>query len=187
MGQNMTTQDWACDRQRFVVDARDAEQAGVLPTRDHGFPLGPLGREFAALTLALLDAQNVEEVLEQVVRATARVASQADLISVTLRTPDGRFHTPVATGWTGRILDELQYEFGEGPCVTAAEDPGPGFAAWSDFSRTDSPWPRFSSAANNDGYRFRAVVFATPGTCSSKAVRGTQSICAVSGRTRSTG
>ncbi len=93
----MTGQDWALDRQRFVADARDAERAGVVPTRDHGFPSGPLGREFAALTLALLDAQTVEDVLDQVVRAATRVASQADVISVTLRTPDGRFHTPVAT------------------------------------------------------------------------------------------
>jgi hypothetical protein len=90
-------------------------------------------------------------VLEQVVDATVSVAPQADVVSVTLRTPDGRFHTPVATHSVAQLLDECQYELGEGPCVTAALNPGPGFAAWPVRGRADSPWPGFTRAARRMG------------------------------------
>jgi ANTAR domain/GAF domain len=139
------------DRQRFIADANEASRQGIAPTRDHGFPSGPLGRQFARLTGALLNAQTVQDVLEQVVEATVSVASQADVVSVTLRSPDGRFHTPIATHPVAQLLDERQYQLGEGPCVAAALNPGPGFAAWPDHSRTDSPWPGFTRAAREVG------------------------------------
>ena len=149
----MSEQDWLLDRQRFVADARDAERRGTTPACDHGFPLGPLGLQFATLTAALLDAQSVDDVLEQIVNAAAAVAPQADAISVTLRSPDGAFHTPVATHSVARIIDELQYDFAEGPCLTAAQDPGPALAEWPDFSQDGSPWPRLARAVSKVGVR----------------------------------
>lgn len=143
--------DWARDRRRFVADAEEASRRGVAPRRDHGSPLGPLSRQFARLTAALLDAQTVEDVLEQVVEATFSVAPQVDVASVTLRSPDGTFHTPIATHQVAQLLDECQYELGEGPCVTAALNPGPAFAAWPDPSEADSPYPRFTQAARTLG------------------------------------
>ena len=105
-------ENWVRDKQRFVADADEATRQGISPTRDHGFPLGPLGRQFSTLTAALLNAPTVQDVLEQVVDATVRVAPQADVVSVTLRSPDGRFHTPIATDSVARVLDECQYELG---------------------------------------------------------------------------
>jgi hypothetical protein len=148
----MSEQDWGLDRQRFVADARDAERQGQLPLRDHGFPLGPLGLQFATLTSALLDAQTVEDVLNQVVSAAVDVARPVDVVSATLRSPDGAFHTPIYSHAVGLELDEMQYALGEGPCVTAALDPGPAFAAWRDL-RADSPWPHFAPAACGIGMR----------------------------------
>ena len=148
---NDSVSGWARDRRRFIADADEANRQGVLPTRDHGFPLGPLGCQFARLTAALLDAQTVQDVLEQVVEATLSVAPQVDVASVTLRSPDGTFHTPIATHSVAQLLDECQYELGEGPCVTAALNPGPAFAAWPDRSNDDSPWPGFSRAAGKLG------------------------------------
>lgn len=142
---------WARDRRLFVADADLATRQHIPLTRDHGFPLGPLGRQFARLTAELLNAQTVQDVLEQVVEATFLVAPQVDVVSVTLRSPDGRFHTPLATHSVAQLLDECQYEFGEGPCVTAAVDPGPGFASWPDRFDADSPWPRFTRAARKLG------------------------------------
>jgi len=144
---------WGHDRRLFVADADEATRQGISPTRDHGFPLGPLARQFARLTAALLDAPTVQDVLEQVVDATAAFASQADVVSVTLRTPDGRFHTPVATHPVAQLLDECQYELCEGPCVTAALNPGPGFAAWSVQCQDDSPWPGFTRAIRKLGFQ----------------------------------
>src|SRR6201997_4578562 len=146
-----SVKSWVRDRRRFVADADEAFRQGVHPTRDHGYPLGPLGRQFARLTAALLNAPTVHGVLEQVVDATVSVAPQADVVSVTLRSPDGRFHTPIATHSVAQLLDECQYELGEGPCVTAALNPGPAFAAWPDRSNDDSPWPAFSRAAGKLG------------------------------------
>jgi hypothetical protein len=143
--------NWERDRQRFVADANEASRQGISPSRDHGFPAGPLGLQFARLTSALLNAQTVQDVLEQVVEATVSVAPQADVVSVTLRSADGRFHTPIATHSVALLLDERQYELGEGPCVAAALNHGPGFAAWPDHSRTDSPWPGFSRSARELG------------------------------------
>lgn len=143
--------NWHRDRQRFVADADEATRQGISPAPDHGSPLGPLGRQFARLTAALLDAQTVQDVLEQVVDATVSFAPQAEVVSVTLRSPDGRFHTPIATHPVAQTLDERQYELGEGPCVTAALNPGPGFAAWPGHGHAESPWPAFTQAARKLG------------------------------------
>jgi GAF domain-containing protein len=143
--------NWTRDRQRFVTDADETSRNGLPPRRDHGAPVGPLSRQFAELTAALLNAETVQDVLDQVVHATFRVATKADVVSVTLRSPDGQFHTPIATHPIADALDKCQYDLGEGPCVTAAQNPGPGFAAWPDHPRTTSPWPRFSRAARTMG------------------------------------
>jgi hypothetical protein len=139
-------QDWAADKDRFVRDAQHSEKHARPYTRDHGFPLGPLGQQFAALTYALLDANTAEDVLNQVVEAAKGIIPKADLVSVTLRTPDGRFHTPISTAELGPELDNVQYELGEGPCITAADPDGPAQANCPDLR--DSPnWPRFGAAA----------------------------------------
>jgi GAF domain-containing protein len=138
---------WAQDKQRFVADAEEAHRLGRSPLRDHGFRLGPLALQFAELTASLLDARSVDDVLQQVVATVTKVAPQVDVVSVTLRSPDGQFHTPVATHTVARLTDELQYDVGEGPCVTAAEPGGPAVASCPDLSASDTPWPRFSTAA----------------------------------------
>ncbi|WP_082698483.1 GAF and ANTAR domain-containing protein [Mycobacterium sp. GA-2829] len=145
-----SAQSWARDKRRFVADADEASRLGVAPKRDHGYPTGPLGRQFADLTTALLNAQTVADVLEQVVDAIMSVAPDVDVVSVTLRNPDGTFHTPLATHSVGRMLDQCQYDMDEGPCVTAAMNPGPAFAAWPEPD-VPSPWPRFTRAARKLG------------------------------------
>lgn len=134
-------QDWDRDKARFAADP---------VSRDHGFPLGPLAQQFATLTYSLLDADTVGEVLEQVVRTARRVAPGADLVSVTLRGADGLFHTPVETDPVATELDQLQYKFGEGPCLDAALPSGPAVAASRDLA-AEARWPRFGPAAAEHG------------------------------------
>lgn len=119
-------------------------------TADDDWVRGPLGRPFADLTAALLDAQTVHEVLERVVGATQTMVPEADIVSVTLRTPDGRFHTPVHTDPLAIELDRAQYELREGPCVSAADPNGPAAAESADLG-TDSQWPGFAAAATGLG------------------------------------
>ncbi|RAS64756.1 ANTAR domain-containing protein [Lentzea atacamensis] len=82
----------------------------------------------------------------------------ADLASVTLRTPDGHFHTPVETDPVAGTLDQLQYDLGEGPCLDAALGLGPGVAGSFDLA-AESKWPRFGPAAA--GYGVGAVLSTT--------------------------
>ena len=129
--------EWIQDKARFAANTA---------SRDHGFPLGPLAQQFAALTYSLLDADSVADVLDQVTHAAAAVIPAADVVSVTLRTSDGQFHTPVESDPLAIELDGLQYTFDEGPCVDAARTPGPGVAISADLA-ADRNWPRFGPAA----------------------------------------
>jgi hypothetical protein len=146
----MSEQRWNTDKQRFVDEARSAELVGRPSRRDHGFPLGPLGQQFATLTYSLLDATTVEEVLQQVVSAAAGLVPEADMVSVTLRGPDGRYHTPVATDAAASALDQTQSALGEGPCLEAAEPAGPAMAFCRDLA-AELRWPRFAAAARRAG------------------------------------
>ncbi|MEU7481915.1 ANTAR domain-containing protein [Lentzea sp. NPDC042327] len=138
--------DWRRDRDRFAADARQAVLRDRPPARDHGAPLGPLAQQFATLTCSLLDATTAGEVLEQVVRAAVLFVPGAELVSVTLRSPDGRFHTPVETDPVAVELDRLQYDLHEGPCLDVAEPSGPAVVTATGLATTPF-WPRFGPAA----------------------------------------
>jgi GAF domain-containing protein len=131
-------EEWARDRARFTQDGERTP--------------GPLARQFADLTRTLLDATpTVGGVLSLVVGAAAALVPGADLVSVTLRDPDGRFHTPVETDVLALQLDELQYEYGEGPCVESARPDGPAIG-WSDDVGQDPRWPSFGPATAQRGF-----------------------------------
>jgi GAF domain-containing protein len=141
---SVTEHDWSRDKADFVA----AGPPGA----------GPLASQFLELTRFLLDATTVAEVLGKVVEVTRRVVPGADLVSVTLRGPDGTFHTPVDTGSLAAELDQVQYSTGEGPCVQAARLSGPGHAESDDLA-TEPAWPTFGPAAASRG--FHAVLATT--------------------------
>ncbi|MBP2185594.1 ANTAR domain-containing protein [Amycolatopsis magusensis] len=135
-------EDWLRDRDRFA--------AGGEPVRDDGARPGPLARQFATLTYSLLDATTAGQVFQQITETALRVVSGADLVSITLRAPDGSFHTPTMTDRVAAELDRLQYEFCEGPCVAAADPAGPTAATSADLA-VERSWPRFGPAAADRG------------------------------------
>ncbi|MEV6825967.1 GAF and ANTAR domain-containing protein [Amycolatopsis sp. NPDC051102] len=128
-------QEWQDDKAAFAVEA------GSPPSS-----AGPLARQFAELTAALLTAPTVEDVLRRVLEATALIVPSADLASFTLIDPDGGFHTPAETDEVATELDRLQYRFREGPCVESAEPAGPAVAIAPDLAR-EHRWPRWAPAA----------------------------------------
>jgi GAF domain-containing protein len=136
----MTTEfderEWELDRAEFLAH--------------HSVDTGPLAGQFAELTRALLSAQTVAGALEQVVHAALAVLPGADFVSVTLRSPDGTFHTPVATHQIAVELDLVQYETDEGPCVACAEPTGPALAYSADLA-DDGKWPKWGPIALNAG------------------------------------
>ncbi|WP_410675917.1 GAF and ANTAR domain-containing protein [Amycolatopsis sp. cmx-4-68] len=89
--------------------------------------------------------------LQQVADAALHVVPGADLVSVTLRFPDGAFRTPVQTDPAAADLDQVQYEHREGPCLDAADPTGPAFATSTDLA-VEHRWPRFGAAAAERGY-----------------------------------
>ncbi|MEV6622168.1 GAF and ANTAR domain-containing protein [Amycolatopsis sp. NPDC051106] len=113
---------------------------------------GPLAGQFAELTARLLDAATVGEVLEQVVRAARHTVPGADLVSVTLRSPRGKYFTPVETDPVATELDRVQYETGEGPCLEASREDGPGHVHSDDLA-AEPAWPRFGPRAAEHGFK----------------------------------
>lgn len=142
----MDEQRWSTDRDRFVRDWSDASNEGREPVRDHGFPLGPLGQQFAVLTYGLLDATSVGEVLEQIVTATSGIVPQAERISVALATRGGRFEVVAEHGTNVPSVDKLQDEVREGPAIDAALIGGP-LAVVSRDLREERRWERWTPAA----------------------------------------
>jgi GAF domain-containing protein len=140
-------QEWAEDRTAFG--------------RGEDSVLGPLARQFTELTRRLLSATTVVEVLDQVVRAAAELVPGVDMVSVTLRSSDGTFHTPVETDPVASRLDALQYETGEGPCVDAARPSGPGHV-WCEDIAAEPAWPTFGPVAAEHGVRSVLAVALLP-------------------------
>jgi hypothetical protein len=113
--------------------------------------LRTLAGQLGELTRTLLNTSTVAEALERIVLATRRAIPSADLVSVTLRAPEGRYFTPAETDPIADELDQIQYELSEGPCVDAARIPGPAVAVSGDLGDEPS-WPKFGRAAAERGF-----------------------------------
>ncbi|MGW4487394.1 GAF and ANTAR domain-containing protein [Amycolatopsis sp. NPDC004368] len=113
---------------------------------------GELDAQFETLTRTLLTATTAAAALRQIVDATLVLVPGADLVSVTLRTPDGGFSTPVSTDPAAAGLDQVQYRSGEGPCVDAALPDAPGYVTSTDLN-TERRWPDFAAATTARGYQ----------------------------------
>ncbi|HVW43683.1 MAG TPA: GAF and ANTAR domain-containing protein [Amycolatopsis sp.] len=110
-----------------------------------------LAEEFDQLTRHLLTGGTVAEILTQVVATAQALIPEADLVSVTLRDPQGHYTTPVDTGEPAEALDQLQYTHDEGPCLAAGRD-GPHIVDVSDL-KASPLWPRWSPGALDLGVR----------------------------------
>lgn len=125
--------------------AEELQQQTGTPAR-----LGLLAEQFSALAQSLLRADTVHEVLLDVVATARAVIPGAEMVSVTLCIPGGGFSTPVQTDPVARELDELQYQFDEGPCVDATRTPGSGLGSCDDLGLGED-YPDFGPAAASRG------------------------------------
>ena len=136
--------EWEQERAEFVADLVTDGLAAA----------SPLVLQFAELTKALLSADTVAGVLNEVVAATRAVIPGADFVSVTLRDSDGSYHTPVSTDPLADELDVAQYRSEEGPCVDCARLSGPGLAYSADLATevaTGQKWPQWGPIAVRAG------------------------------------
>lgn len=141
----MRHDSWSQDKAEFVERPADA------PHPAGGARTSPLALQFAELTRLLMNTDTVAGVLSHVARAAFAVLPDADLVSVSLRSPDGLLHTPVQTDPLGTELDDLQNRHGHGPCLDAARLPGQAYTH-SGRLATDPRWPRFGPDAADLGF-----------------------------------
>ncbi|WP_020658949.1 ANTAR domain-containing protein [Amycolatopsis benzoatilytica] len=139
-------EDWEADRLAFCAEPASDDWA-----RSEVILAGPLAKRFGALSAVLLDADSLYEAMERVVSAALRIVPEADLASITLRSADGGFHTPVATDEAAEELDRIQYQTGEGPCVEAARHERPGHALANDLAKSEA-FPEFGLRAGRLGF-----------------------------------
>ncbi|MTD54483.1 GAF and ANTAR domain-containing protein [Amycolatopsis pithecellobii] len=124
----------------------------ALTNDDEQADTSTLAEQLESLTRTLLGETSVAATLEQIIKAATIVIPAADLVSVTIRTPEGEFTTPVETSVVAGQLDQVQYESGKGPCVDAARPEGPGYVLSEDLAH-ERRWPEFAAAATQRGYR----------------------------------
>ena len=142
----MQDDEWSQDKAGFVTEPADAPHPAAGDP-DHS----PLARQFAALTRTLLNTGTVADALDLVMRTAHAIIPDADLVSITLRSSDGRLHTPLETDPVGTELDQLQNLHGEGPCLDAARKDGIAYTHSGDLA-TSPDWPHFGPAAADLGY-----------------------------------
>ncbi|MET9229974.1 ANTAR domain-containing protein [Lentzea sp. NPDC003310] len=132
------------------VLARFATLDEVLLGTDADRRVEELVPRFEALTRSLLSATTVAEALQQISTAARHLIEPAEVVSVTLRAPDGTFTTPAETDEVATELDQVQYRSSRGPCVDAADPDGPGYAISADLV-TEERWPEFAATAVANG------------------------------------
>jgi GAF domain-containing protein len=98
--------------------------------------------------------RDLEETLRQIVTSAVVTVPGADAGSISM-TREARVETRHPTSDAIRALDEGQSELGEGPCISAIEDPpASGVVVAQDFAGEDAQrWPRFAPRAVEAGYR----------------------------------
>jgi GAF domain-containing protein len=126
------------------------EDENVHLTSDGNEVAPGLARDLSILALRLQDERDPSHVAQMIVDATTTNIPHARWAGITL-VERGRFRTPVQAGGTvvARI-DDMQYEFDEGPCVRATVSKR---AVRSNDLATDPRWPIFGPAASAVGVR----------------------------------
>ncbi len=114
---------------------------GGMQTRE---PPGEVTRTFAEIARMLFDAESVDQTLQRIVHLAAETVEGCDYAGVSFVERGGEINTPVATHPVVAGCDGLQYEFGEGPCLSAIWEKQT-FES-EDLTR-ERRWPRWSPRA----------------------------------------
>lgn len=102
---------------------------------------------FAELSRIILGAEPLNATLQRIAELAKGVIPGVKEVSLTLMDNE-RARTVVFTGPLAVALDERQYEAGYGPCMDAAVS---GQTIEIDHSRSDTPYPAFSTMALRAG------------------------------------
>lgn len=111
-------------------------------------PGGDTGAWFAAVSQELMAETDVDATLKKICVRALSVVPSADLAAITVRQRRGRLETRAHTDELALRCDELQYQLGEGPCMSAAIEDEP-FLVHS--TAEDPRWPRWGKAVSELG------------------------------------
>lgn len=101
------------------------------------------------------DHHDLEETVSAIVQSAVRTVPGADVGGLTV-TENSRVSSRHPTGDELHGLDELQSRLGEGPCITAAENPPEDGLVYAPDLASDEctrRWPRFAPEAVERGFR----------------------------------
>ncbi|HYY74661.1 MAG TPA: GAF and ANTAR domain-containing protein [Solirubrobacterales bacterium] len=131
--------DVESSEQRFVVGGSGIYSEG------RAVPIDPDALASSIISLAELSPVKggLEQALEAVVKETDRMVA-VDGAGLMLLTPDDVLRYAAASDQRGRVLEKIQEQVGEGPCVEAFERGEPTVSA--DVTR-DGRWPSFGRLA----------------------------------------
>jgi GAF domain-containing protein len=95
----------------------------------------------------LLSTQNIDSFVQELAEQAAGLIADSLSCGITLRR-DGGPGTVACSDELGSRVNELQYQLGEGPCLTALAD---GVPVRSDDLAADPRWPQFGPKAVAEG------------------------------------
>lgn len=107
-----------------------------------------LAERMAELARASAPPRTVGDVLNDVTTTAKALIPGADTVGVLLIAGGGKFESLAGTSDLPHELDEIQMQFGEGPCVEAALDE---LILRTDDFRDERRWPRYAAAAVDKG------------------------------------
>lgn len=103
-----------------------------------------LANRMAQLARTVGSPRKVEDVLSDVTAEAKGLIPGVDCSGILLLGKAGKWDSLAGTSDLPHKLDELQVQFGEGPCVEAALDE---LIVRTDDFRTEQRWPQYSAAA----------------------------------------
>ena len=129
--------DPAVDADHAVAGAEGRRSAGGDPAESLAQWLSEFARELQA-------QPNKDQIMRVVVRAAVEKVPGAQCAGITLVSAEGEVTTPVKTDDLVAQIDALQYETGQGPCLSTARE---HLTVRSQDLRTERRWPKFAKAA----------------------------------------
>lgn len=107
-----------------------------------------LAAYFANVSRDLLARTDEELTFQRIADRAVEVIPACDFVGITLRRRRGRPESVAVTDDAARLCDDLQYELGEGPCLSAVADDE---SYLIDDVKTDARWPRWGPRAAEVG------------------------------------
>ena len=103
----------------------------------------PSSEQFAALAARLRDGRSVADVHQIVVDAAPQLVDGCDRAAIGILEKDGRFRSAASTDEVLRLIDDLQDQLREGPCLEASTDQ---VVQVDNDITAHSSWPRLAEA-----------------------------------------